>query len=152
FFVTILSAVAFTSSGVLYGIFQSVAIETERFVPQDVSIVAQSETNTEAFQQEIKKIEKKFADKDIPFTSMHVNAVEVKSDAGLWNDLPQLIYSYSDYKNIAEMNKNTVMFQPDAETAYMLISDVVSPIALDIPDQVTIFSHEEQVDVNIETA
>ncbi len=135
FFVTILSAVAFTSSGVLYGLFQSAATEAEQFIPQDASLVSRHGASRDTFKREVQKVEKQFHKEGIPFTSIQGNALEVKifSNTGQWNDREEIIYPYSDYKNMMALKGEEAAFPEPADATYFLADDIMYPNLLTVP-------------------
>ncbi|PAV28150.1 ABC transporter permease [Virgibacillus profundi] len=155
FFVTILSAVAFTSSGVLYGLFQSVEMQAERFAPQDVTLISKGKTNEAAFRDETKQVKQSFHEENIPFEALQVNSTQVKvnSSDSRWNDTWLMVYSYSDYKEMVELNGDTVPFNIDNGNAFVLMDDFVSPqMEFELPEHFTIESENEKVNVAVESS
>lgn len=155
FFSAILSAVAFTSSGVIYGLFQSVITETERFIPQDVSIVSQSNVDKDEFQKEINRIKKEFRKANIDFTSAVINSVrtEAYTDTNNWKEAEQhTFFSFSNYRKLTEMSEQTSTFQPTPNTGYLLINDFLSQIRLETPKKLSFEFDHQLLDIKLKTA
>ncbi|OZU87771.1 ABC transporter permease [Virgibacillus indicus] len=154
FFVTILSAVSFTSSGVMYGLFQSAAEEAEHFSPQDVTLIGQGEDNRKTFLKEVNYVEERFKKEGITYQSMLANSVGVQgySDVSEWNDLELLIYSYSDYKKMVEMNGEKVDFKPAEHEVYLLIPELLSSTKMNQPENFSFVSKNNNRDFIVKTA
>ncbi|WP_246202577.1 FtsX-like permease family protein [Virgibacillus doumboii] len=152
FFVTILSAVSFTSSGVLYGLFQGIEEEAERFLPQDVTLIGQDNTGAKSFKQEINNVEQQFSKNDIPFESFQTQAVKVKAESDLndWNDTVFSLYSYSDYKRLTALQGKKVDFQIQSGQAVMLMQDVTLRFTRDLPKELTIQTANKKISTSID--
>jgi putative ABC transport system permease protein len=126
FLVTILSAVAFTSSGVLYGLLQSAQTQAKRFVPQDVTLITKGEDNQTSFLKHVKEVEKEFKKKGISFDSKSVRFLFVNSHSrnNDWDDLSLAVYSYSDYRNLVEMNQEKAPPKVSKNDAYIMASEL----------------------------
>lgn len=152
FLVTILSAVAFTSSGVLYGLFQSVQTEAERFVPQDVTLVAEGNKNQEEFLIRVADFEAGFHRENIPYESMTVNGTLVKSRSEFhdWNNLSLQIYAYTDYKKMVEMNGETAAPEIVGNKAYIMMNDLIYMKVWDPLSGFSIASKNEVSNLSVE--
>lgn len=153
FFVTILSAVAFTSSGVLYGLFQSAEVEAVRYVPQDVTMVAPGLDNREDFEKEIGNVENAFKKQGIPYESLTVQSTEVNisSDIERWNDIPIMIYSYEDYKKMMKLLNNKVTLDMDGNKAIVQINDLVLSVgSVSPPETFTLKANNKQEKLAVE--
>ncbi|WP_404451464.1 ABC transporter permease [Virgibacillus necropolis] len=154
FFVTILSAVAFTSSGVLYGLFQSVEVESERFVPQDVSIVARSSENVDAFEKEVAFVEKAFKKQGIAYESTIVPSTKVNahSDKKEWNDVTLLLYSYSNYKKMMALQNKKATFKIEDNEVVVLLEDFVLLDDNKAPETLSLRPTNKEELFNVKTA
>lgn len=65
FLVTILSAIAFTSSGVLFGLFKGIQGEAEKYIPQSVSLITKN--NPAIFDKSVTEVKQNFDEKGIPY-------------------------------------------------------------------------------------
>lgn len=150
FLVTILSAVAFTSSGVLYGLLQSAQTEAKRFVPQDVTFITEGEDNQAAFMDHVKKVEEKFQKKKIPYHSMSARSMVVKSDSAYsdWNDLSIAIYAYTDYKHLVELNQDNAVPKVTGNDAYLMVDEFAYIRQLDPIKGLSIRSENEKSDLH----
>ena len=153
FFVTILSAVSFTSSGVMYGIYIGAAEQVEYFSPQDVTLIGKGEENKEAFLEEVSFVEERFQTENILYESMLVRPVEVQghSNVNEWMEDKFLIYSYSDYQKMLEMNDEKIGFRLTEQDVYMLIPEMLSSTNLDLPETIT-FDSNSNTEFNVKTA
>lgn len=156
FFVTILSAVAFTSSGVLYGLFQSVETESESFMPQDVSLIGKGETNKAAFQKEVAHIKNEFEERNIPFEALKMTSIKVTvNSAQTWNNTPVMLYSYSNYKKAMKLQGTRTRVDMNNNKAVVLlpgpISDSLSSM-MNFPEKSILASDTKQIEFRIETA
>ncbi|MDY0395811.1 ABC transporter permease [Virgibacillus halophilus] len=102
FFVTILSAVSFTSSGILYSVYNTVDQQLEDYMPQDFSMV--SLKNKSDFHQSMKKVENELDENDIHFNAMYSTFIILRLDGGKqWDHIPVTAYAYSDFVRMARM-------------------------------------------------
>ncbi|WP_188456809.1 FtsX-like permease family protein [Virgibacillus oceani] len=115
FIVAILSAVAFTSSGVLYGLFQGVEDEAKRFVPQDATLNSKGNENADKIEKEIDLVENAFQEKGIAFDSklIRTTQAQIYSNDKNWDEVWVQIYSYSDYAAITRLHGHSVPFEVD---------------------------------------
>ncbi|ASK61049.1 ABC transporter permease [Virgibacillus phasianinus] len=147
FFVTILSAVAFTSSGVLYGLFQSAETEAERLIPQDVSLISKGLDHVDEFKEEVAYVEKEFKQQNIPYEQITVRSVQANASSGKqeWDDTWLMIYSYSDYKKMQELQHEPVAFQMQAnDQGVVLVTDFGFDYMRNIPKSITLRSEHMQ--------
>ncbi|GGJ65865.1 ABC transporter permease [Virgibacillus salexigens] len=149
FMVTILSAVAFTSSGVLFGLFQSAESESERFVPQDFTLIANKEAN-EAFETRVNKLEEAFQENYIPYEAMRVQPtlVHSQSEVSEWDDISFLVFSYSDYKSMLQLNNKEIPAQPSANEAIILTQDIIHTYNTELPKSLTFTSTNKKMKVS----
>ncbi|MGX4670301.1 ABC transporter permease [Cerasibacillus sp. JNUCC 74] len=149
--VAILSAVAFTSSGVLYGLFQSMEEETERFVPQDFSIITKGTENKELFEESIAKAEKIFTESFTPFESVITLPIQAKSQhkIGYWNDISFTVFSYADYKKMLQLNNLAVPNPPGNGYALVLVDDIIRPSIDPVPKRLTFRIGNEQIEQHV---
>lgn len=149
--VAILSAVAFTSSGVLYGLFQSMEEETERFVPQDFSIITKGNENKELFEESIAKAEKIFTENFTPFESVITLPIQAKSQhkIGYWNDISFTVFSYADYKKMLQLNNLAVPNPPGNGYALVLVDDIIRPSIDPVPKRLTFRIGNEQIEQHV---
>lgn len=154
FFVTILSAVSFTSSGVMYGIFQGAAKEAEQFSPQDVTLISKGEENKNGFLSEVEFIEESFQRENISYDSMLISATGVvtHSNASDWNNSETLLYSYSDYKKMVEMNGGKVNFEPASQQVYVLIPEILSGTDIGTADTIKLNSKNSNLNFTMKVA
>ncbi|MFB4170008.1 FtsX-like permease family protein [Virgibacillus sp. JSM 102003] len=153
FLVTILSAIAFTSSGVLYGLFQSAEVESERFLPQDVSLIGKGKNNANAFQEEVNNVKNEFDAKNISYKTLMVKStqVQVSSNEENWNETWLMLYSYSDYKEAMSLQGKDVPFSINNNEVFILLPDIIAPDYADIPDSFSLRSENEQADFSVKT-
>ncbi|WP_404458231.1 FtsX-like permease family protein [Oceanobacillus kapialis] len=139
FIVTILSAVAFTSSGVLFGLFRSVEAETFRFIPQAVSLISNEDAELEEFKKEITDIEKQFKDQIIPYESTVTTTLpaETESNQPDWDDTPVMVYAYSDYQHMMELKGEEVIAEPQHGEGILLLQDLINRYTARGPDSLT---------------
>lgn len=151
FLVTILSAVAFTSSGVLYGLFQSTQTEAVRFVPQDVTFSSKEEKNHDLFLEHVKEMEEKFQKKNIPYDSMNAPSILVKSRSPYsdWDDQTLAIYSYTDYKNMIEMNQAHAMPKISGNDAYFMAEEFIYMRDVDPLSNFSIQTEKDTTDLHV---
>jgi putative ABC transport system permease protein len=149
--VTILSAVAFTSSGVLYGLFQSIEQETERFVPQDFTIITKGTENKELFEESIAKAEKIFTESFTPFESVITFPIQAKSQHKIsyWDDISFTVFSYADYKKMLQLNNLAVPNPPGNGYALVLVDDIIRPSIDPVPKRLTFRIGNEQIEQNV---
>ncbi len=151
FIVTILSAVAFTSSGVLFNLFRSVEAETVRFVPQAVSLISNENANLEDFKKTIENVEAQFQDKFIPYESMLASTIpaEMESNSPNWDTTPIMIYSYSDYQKMMDLKDEEKLRHPKFSEAILLSQDLVNRFTAKVPDSLTIKVGQTNTDLAI---
>ncbi|ASN06870.1 FtsX-like permease family protein [Virgibacillus necropolis] len=154
FFVAILSAVAFTSSGVLYGLFQSAEVESERFVPQDVSLVTEGVDHVEDFKKEVSYVKKEFKKQGIPYDATTVLSTQANSYSNKkdWNDIPLSIFSFSDYKKMMELHNKKVTFNLNKNEAVVLAEDFVLQDGNEVPKAFTLKSNNVEEKFIVKTA
>ncbi|MBR7795270.1 FtsX-like permease family protein [Agaribacter marinus] len=153
FIVTILSAVAFTSSGVLFGLFQSVEEESERFAPQDVTLISGGEENHEAFEANVAEIESAFQQNYVPFEALTVYPTRLYSISTIdkWNDTPFIVYKYSDYKAMLQLNDREVPSKLKDNEGLILIQDIIRSYTMDFPEKLTFKSANERTELSVST-
>ncbi|MFC4556835.1 FtsX-like permease family protein [Virgibacillus kekensis] len=152
FFVTILSAVAFTSSGVLYGLYQGIEEEAERFLPQDVTLFSTDVEDGKGFSQAVEELRQQFKNRNIPFEDSQITGVKVngESDGTTLNDSTYTIYAYSDYKKLASLQDRNVVFTVEENEAAILAQDIEMQFYQDLPDKMTLSSKSKQATVDLE--
>ncbi|API91276.1 putative ABC transporter permease YvcS [Virgibacillus pantothenticus] len=151
--VTILSAVAFTSSGVLYGFFQSIEDETERFVPHDFSLVAEGEENKQTFIESIKQVETIFHETNTPFQSLKVPAIKTTSvsSSPYWDNVELIAFSYSNYQKMMEVNDQEPPSPIEDDQALLLTQPILSSYIPQIPNKLRFNSGKNQTELEIKT-
>ncbi|UOQ48819.1 ABC transporter permease [Gracilibacillus caseinilyticus] len=150
FFVTILSAVAFTASGVIYGIYQSAETEASAYIPQDASFLSKGEENIAQMDQEVKKITDGLKQEDISFQTLIVDRTQAQTmidGEQVWIDL----LAYSDYRALAELQGESVI-QLGNDEAMLLQYHYMTAVAPFNQDQLTIESEEAKVTLQARAA
>ncbi|SHH81685.1 ABC transporter permease [Virgibacillus chiguensis] len=150
--VTILSAVAFTSSGVLYGLFQAAEEESERFVPQDYSLLAEGEENKAEFNETIQEVESIFRKSQMPFQSLIIPAVKTSSTSNIaeWDDVEVFVFGFSDYNKMMDTNKQKQLEALKNNEAILLTQEVISPYIPPIPNKLQFFTGKKEIELKIE--
>ncbi|WP_099157583.1 FtsX-like permease family protein [Virgibacillus ndiopensis] len=154
FIVTILSAVALTSSGVLYGLFQGVEAEAKRFVPQDATLISKGNSKIDKLEKEINFVESSFKEKDIAFQSnlIRTTQAQMQSENENWNLVWAQIYSYSDYKAIANLHGRNVSFEIDDGEMVISKQEFALPDDNKPPKKLTIKSKNESATLHTKVA
>ncbi|MDX8047649.1 ABC transporter permease [Gracilibacillus sp. S3-1-1] len=119
FFVTILSAVAFTASGVIYGTYQGAEEEATANSPQDISFSSQGTDNMEQADIEIKQVTTALEKEGIDYQSLSVNMTEVLLTVDNWKR-PVSLLAYSDFQSLLDLNKEEKTDELDPDEAMLL--------------------------------
>lgn len=148
--VTILSAVAFTSSGVLYGLFQAAEEESERFIPHDYSLLTEGEENKAELDETIEEVEAIFHESKIPFQSLIIPAVKTSSVSNIaeWDNVEVLVFSFSDYNKMMAANKQKQLKALQQNEAILLTQKVISPYIPSTPNKLQ-FIEEREIELGI---
>lgn len=145
FFVTILSAVAFTASGVIYGIFKSAENEAAALIPQDVSLVSKGEENINRMDEEVNKVKQAFEEENVryeTFTADLTQAEILSDNSEFWVDM--MPFSY--YQALLEF-QDKQPGQPLAEDEiYVMFTQFEMSVSNQMPDTVTLKSENHQQD------
>ncbi len=156
FMVTTLSAVALTASGVLFGLFHSVEAESERFIPEDISVVSRGAENTDEFQQEVTFVENAFAEKEIAFKDKQVQSIQgnLQSEEDYWDDVRVRIFAISDYRKIVRLHERNISFRVNnEEEATVLLPDYIfSTNRWALPSELTVTSKNKSVPLSVQPA
>lgn len=150
FFVTILSAVAFTASGVLFGAFKSAEAEANAYYPQDVSFLAKGEDNIAMMDKEMDTVLQKFEQANINYQSITVNRTQAQLEnlgEMNWADL----ISFSDYQQIADLNQYSSKQSIKEDQMYIMLPNIVLPGEADFPEELTVSSNNFQAVLNVDT-
>ncbi|QGH33436.1 FtsX-like permease family protein [Gracilibacillus salitolerans] len=143
FFVTILSAVAFTASGVLYGVFDSAETEASVYVPQDVSFLSKGEENIDKMDEEVSKFTKTLDEEKIDYQALTVDrtqALTMIDGVETWVD----ILSYSDYKSLLELNDEELTENLGENEMMVMLATFEMTFSNRISDELTIESENNQ--------
>lgn len=138
FFVTILSAISFTSSGVLYGLFQSAEAEAEHYVPQDVTLGSRDK-GLDKLQIEINKIENQFDAHGISYRSLLVDNILVttKNSETKWNQVKMVVYSNTAFTKMIELHNGKPPAKLDNNTVYLLTPSGIAEYNYEVPSKLT---------------
>ncbi|MBO8157818.1 MAG: ABC transporter permease [Bacillaceae bacterium] len=132
FFVSILSAVAFTSSGVLFGAFYGLKEETEKYTPNTLSFT--SKGNGEIIQEKVKLINKELTEKGIPYSGHYSRIVHGRVPDFNGKEISFRILSLSDFQTYQSLNQmDETQLQ---ENEAILLLNAIS--AKQFPDEVTV--------------
>ncbi|SER58742.1 putative ABC transport system permease protein [Gracilibacillus ureilyticus] len=147
FFVTILSAISFTASGVLYSAFQSAETEAAAYTPNDFSFLSRGADNVAKMDQEIKKVIQSFEKNQVDFEMTVVDrkmAQITNMDSETWIHL----MSYSDYKKLAELAETKIYPLNSEQKTLLMLPYLMSSNNLNIPDSITVQSknYESQLE------
>ncbi|SFM44960.1 putative ABC transport system permease protein [Gracilibacillus orientalis] len=143
FFVTILSAVAFTASGVLYGVFESAESEASIYVPQDVAFLSKGEENIEKMGDEVSKFTNTLDEQKIDYQSLTVDRAQAKTfidNTETWLD----IIPYSDYKSILELNGEKVTEDLADNEMMVMLAHAEMALSHRVEDELTLESENHQ--------
>ncbi len=143
FFVTILSAVAFTASGVLYGVFDSAETEASVYVPQDASFLSKGEENIDKMDEEVSKFTKTLDEEKIDYQALTVDrtqALTMIDGVETWVD----ILSYSDYKSLLELNDEELTENLGENEMMVMLATFEMTFSNRISDELTIESENNQ--------
>lgn len=147
FFVTILSAVAFTASGVLYGVFQSAADEAEGYLPQSVSVLGKGEDGLHAIDPAISEIESTFNNENIEYKTITIDGVQgflqatnAQSEDGYWLQ----IYAFSDYQQLLQLNNEPTLTPIKENEILVLTPKVMGFEPEEFPEQMTVVAENHQ--------
>ncbi len=150
FFVTILSAVAFTASGVLFGILKSAETEASAFIPQDMILLSKGEENISQMDAEVQKVTDHLDEENITYTEVTVDrtqAMFMEDGNEKWLDM----ISYSDYKTLAKLNGTEISKEPADDEIFIMLPNVVLPAATNFPETIDIGSESNQQQVSVQT-
>ncbi|NWO13122.1 ABC transporter permease [Virgibacillus sp.] len=149
--VTILSAVAFTSSGVLYGLFQAAEEESERFVPHDYSLLTEGEENKAELDETIKEVESFFHESEIPFQSLAIPAVKTSSvsNKSEWDNVEVIVFGFSDYNKMMDVNQQKKLEALQHNEAILLTEAVFSPYIPPPPKKLRFIPEKGQIELKI---
>ncbi len=151
FFVTILSAVAFTASGVLYGALKSAETEASAFVPQDMSLLSKGEENILQMDTEVQKVTDRLEEENIDYKSITVDrtqAMFTEDGSERWLDM----ISYSDYKKLADLNGTEAIEEPGNNEIFVMLPNIVMPQEMNFPESIEIRSENSQQQVRVQKA
>ncbi|KAB8125617.1 ABC transporter permease [Gracilibacillus oryzae] len=144
FFVTILSAVSFTASGVLYGAYESAQNEANAYIPHDLSLLTDGEGNITGMDQEISNIITSLEKENVDFSVIDTTGIkadivdsEEEESVDLW--------AYSDYAEFARLNHSSIHPLQNDNQAFVLLPYLLTNIERAIPETLTIRTgdHEE---------
>ncbi|UFU00149.1 ABC transporter permease [Radiobacillus kanasensis] len=129
FLVTILSAVAFTSSGVMYGLLQGAKDEAENFVPQDFSIAVLGKENFPYHQTALTTFDQKMKEASISYSATSMTTIQVKLDVtgggrAFYSDQQAQLISFSDYQ--AFLKQRGIQAKLPKEKVFLSNPSVVS--------------------------
>ncbi|MGP4042569.1 ABC transporter permease [Gracilibacillus sp. D59] len=143
FFVTILSAVAFTASGVLYGVFESAETEASAYMPQDVSFLSKGEENIEKMDDEVSKFTNRLDQENVDYQSLTIDPVQAKTmvdESEAWVDM----ISYSDYKSLVELNGEEVTEDLADNEIIVMLAHAELTLSYRVEDELTLESENHQ--------
>ncbi|QDP39419.1 FtsX-like permease family protein [Radiobacillus deserti] len=139
FLVTILSAVAFTSSGVMYGTLKGAEHEADNFIPQDLSIATLGEAQVNDHQKALKTFRQEMNEAAIDYRSesmvnLLVTLGDTESNRVSRNEQAQLI-SHTDYRTFLKLQG---IHEPLPKQKVLLSNPSIVSEFMDQPESITI--------------
>ncbi|ENH96591.1 hypothetical protein J416_09941 [Gracilibacillus halophilus YIM-C55.5] len=150
FFVTILSAVAFTASGVLFGAYQSAKTEAEALVAQDVSLLSKGEEHIANMDDEVSTFKQQLEQKGIDYQSLAMERTQAKihhMDQDIWVDL----LSVSNYKQLQKLNGNTVDIDVSNDEMVVMLPRYLTPGEEEFANELTVTSENVEETFTVQT-
>ncbi|UOQ92626.1 ABC transporter permease [Halobacillus shinanisalinarum] len=152
FLVTILSAVAFTSSGVLYGAFQGIKEETEKYEP--LSIMMATTDNMELYDNYHNKIIDELKKLEIPYQSLEKQLLKAEAVNGEGKSREILVVNESTYNQYAELTGREGISSIQSNEAVLLNpnASISSPYRDSLSLQINGVTEEFETTTRTETA
>ncbi|WP_018932594.1 ABC transporter permease [Gracilibacillus lacisalsi] len=151
FFVTILSAVAFTASGVMYGMFESAETEATANIPQDVSFISKGIDNIEKMDEEIKPFTTALEEEKIDYQSLAVDLTQAMVTNNDRETRVNLL-SYSDYQSLLALNEEEATRDLTDDKAIVLTFSYEMSFSNPIAGELTLQSENYQETVQADNA
>lgn len=152
FIVTILSAVAFTSSGVLFGLLRGVEAETLRFTPQAVSLLSNENAELEEFESVVTDVETQFKEQFIPYESTLATAIRTETESTLsnWDKTPMLVYGYSDYQQMMDLKGVEAKAEPQYGKGILFVQDLIDSYTKSIPEVIGVKTGQTTTNLSLD--
>lgn len=148
FFVTILSAVSFTSSGILYSIYNTVDQQIENYYPQDFSMISME--NTSDFQDSVKKVENELQENGVAYKAMQDEFLALQLNGGKhWKDTPVNAHAYSNYVRLAALQHKRQLVPENEGKVLLLRQPLIPAYPFKVPSHMTLTSDHMNKRVNV---
>ncbi|RCW62589.1 ABC transporter permease [Saliterribacillus persicus] len=150
FFVTILSAVAFTASGVLYGAFKSAEVEATSYIPQNVSFLAKGEENIAKMPDEVQKATDRFEEENLEYDQLTIDTTQglfVQDAEEIWVQ----ILKASDYKKLLAFNGKDSNVSIADDEAYVMLPHFIGPGTFSLSEETELTSENNSETLKLNT-
>ncbi|MFC4401488.1 FtsX-like permease family protein [Gracilibacillus xinjiangensis] len=146
FFVTILSAVSFTASGVLYSAFQSAESEASAYIPNDLSYLSKGE-NIAKMDSETTKVIEAFQENNLDYNLVEVERTRAQI-TNMNNETWIHLISYSDYKKLAKLTDAAIQPLHNEQQTLIMLPHLMTTNSLSLPESITVQSQNHQIQLH----